>query len=122
VPVAALRLAAAFAAGLGIVAVAQAVVQWGATEPRASAYVVLEPYVPVQLSGAKAGVKARAKAPRRDAVEPDDPLWRVSWSLRKIGAPVAWTTSRERSWPAGTRSTRTATRTTSTGTAPPSPA
>jgi subtilisin family serine protease len=99
VPLAVLRLVVTLAAAAGVVALAQSVAERHADEPRASAYVVLEPYRPVQLSRARSGARvatptrriARTKvASTTAAVVPDDPLWPVSWSLAKVGAPGAW--------------------------------
>jgi subtilisin family serine protease len=46
----------------------------------------------------KAATPSKQKAKRRpvaaDAAEPNDPLWRDSWSLTKVRAPAAWRVTR----------------------------
>lgn len=97
------RISAALAAALAVVVAAEIALDRQAPEPRASAYVVLEPFIALQAPTRAKRTKVPRPARRTQSpptatrpatvaasLEPDDPLWQVSWSLAKVGAPLAW--------------------------------
>lgn len=90
-------------AALVLVTAVQIVRDLRAEEPTAVGYVVLEPFAPARATLPSVRVKtaqsrstlrrARRSEPRAatlPSVQPNDPLWQVSWSLAKVGAPEAW--------------------------------
>jgi thermitase len=99
----AVRAIVATGAALALVAAVQAVRDGRADEPRAVGYVVLEPYAQARVT--LPSVRGRTTRPRSTSrrtqrlqspppgasfVQPNDPLWQVSWSLAKVRAPEAW--------------------------------
>lgn len=97
------RISAALAAALAVVVAAEIALDRQAPEPRTSAYVVLEPFIALQTPTRAKRTKVPRPARRTQSpptatkpaavaasLEPDDPLWQVSWSLAKVGAPLAW--------------------------------
>jgi thermitase len=98
VPAAFLRSLVALVAGLAVVAALGVVHERREGQPRASAYVVLQPHTPVRLVAPRGRAKAVRRLARRSSpapagaalVAPDDPLWRASWALSRVGAPAAW--------------------------------
>ena len=67
----------------------------GAPAAQATAHVVGSVRTPAGLKAAKPSKpKAKARPVAADATQPNDPLWRGSWSLTKVRAPAAWRVTR----------------------------
>ncbi len=103
-PAAVSRALVALVAAAALLATAEAVLDGRAAEPRATAFVVLEPHGRAQQVAARTPVRiGKSSRPRRarqapptaavPTLVPDDPLWQESWSLARVGAPAAWRVS-----------------------------